>query len=126
MRSVALSAYFTQASPAVPPISRDTYVSEALSRLCERDQAVLDAYYGGEPAFDRLADVACLTRTAWTRNRSRAARNMHEPIEATVRWLAAATAPDARAAFKEMHDEATAMLVVARQTYASVRGACRP
>jgi hypothetical protein len=27
-------------------------VSEALSRLSDRDQAVLDAYYGGEPAFD--------------------------------------------------------------------------
>jgi hypothetical protein len=42
-------------------------VSEALSRLSERDQTVLDAYYGGEPterALGRLADVAYLTTTA--------------------------------------------------------------
>jgi hypothetical protein len=70
----------------------------------------------------RLADVACLTETAWARNRSRAARGMHEPIEATVRWLAAATAPDGRAVFQEMRDEATAMLAAARASYLRARG----
>jgi hypothetical protein len=46
---------------------------------------------------------------------------MHEPIEATVRWLTAATAADARAVSKEMRDEATAMLVVARARYVAAR-----
>jgi hypothetical protein len=42
---------------------------------------------------------------------------MHEPIEATVRWLAAATAPDGRTAFQQMRDEATAMLAAAKARY---------
>jgi hypothetical protein len=100
-------------------------VSEALSRLSERDQTVLDAYYGAAPtehALAGLADVACLTETAWARNRARAGRGMHEPIEATVRWLAAATAPDAREAFERVQAEATATLSRARANYAVVRG----
>jgi hypothetical protein len=99
-------------------------VSEALSRLSERDQTVLNAYYGAEPtehALGGLAEVACLTETAWARNRSRAARGMHEPIEATVRWLAAATAPDAREAFERVRLEATATLVTSKASYASAR-----
>jgi hypothetical protein len=101
-------------------------VCEALSRLSERDQAALNAYYGAEPTehpLERLADVACLTQTAWARNRSRAARGVHEPIEATVRWLAAATAPDARAAFEDVNREATAMVATAKANYARARRA---
>jgi hypothetical protein len=101
-------------------------VSAALAQLSDRDQAVLDAYYGAEPtehALGRLADVACLTETAWARNRSRAARGMHEPIEATVRWLAAATAPDARAAFEQVRQEAATILAAARAGYATARRA---
>jgi hypothetical protein len=99
-------------------------VSKTLALLSQRDQAVLDAYYGGEPTehtLGRLADVACLTQTAWARNRSRAARGMHEPIETTVRWLAAATAPDGRAAYEEIRREATTMLAAARARYAEAR-----
>jgi hypothetical protein len=99
-------------------------VSAALAQLSDRDQAVLDAYYGAETtehSLGRLADVACLTETAWARNRARAARGMHEPIEATVRWLAAATAPDASAAYEQLRQEASAMLAAARATYVTAR-----
>ena len=99
-------------------------VCEALSRLSERDQAVLNAYCGAEPTkhpLERLTDVACLTHTAWARNRSRAARDMHEPIEVTVRWLAAATAPDARVALEDVKREATEMVAAAKTNYARAR-----
>lgn len=99
-------------------------VCEALSRLSTHDQAVLDAYYGSEPAehaLERLAGVATLTETARRRNRSRAARGMHEPIDATVRWLAAATSPDGRAALDEMQREAAQMVSTVKQRYASAR-----
>jgi hypothetical protein len=99
-------------------------VSTALSRLSARDQEVLGAYYGCEPSehpLGALAEVASLTGTAQGRNRARAARGMHEPIEATVRWLAAATAPDARAALGEVRDEANAILAAARARYALAR-----
>jgi hypothetical protein len=74
-------------------------ISTALSRLPARDQEVLGAYYGYEPSehpLGALAEVASLTETARGRNRARAVRGMHAPIEATVSWLAAATAPGAR------------------------------
>jgi hypothetical protein len=99
-------------------------VSEALSRLSVRDQEVLDAYYSGEPtehALGQLSTVACLTQTAQRRNRARAARGLHEPTEATVRWLAAATSPEGRAASKEINAEACAMLSAARGHYAHAR-----
>lgn len=100
-------------------------VCEALSRLSARDQQVLDAYYGSEP-FEHwlgpLAAVAALTDTATKRNRARAARGMHEPVEVTVRWLAAATSPEARAAFKEIRGEAETLLREARTSYAHARG----
>jgi hypothetical protein len=99
-------------------------VIEALSRLSERDQRVLGAYYGAEPSergLGQLADVACLTKTAWVKNRARAARGVHETIAATVRWLAAATAPTKRAAFAEIHEEAMSLVAVARANYARAR-----
>ena len=99
-------------------------VCSALAELSERDYAVLEAYYGAPPAehaLGPLAEVACLTETARRRNRSRAAREMHEPVEATVRWLAAATAPDSRAAFAQVRGEAVEMLEAARASYRWVR-----
>jgi hypothetical protein len=96
-------------------------VSRALARIPTGDQAVLDAYYGTESpehVLGPLAGVAILTETALRRNRSRAARGMHEPIEATVRWLAAATAPENRATLDEVRREAAEMLATAKQRYA--------
>ena len=92
---------------------------------------MLDAFYGGEPtehALGRLAGVAVLTETARRRNRSRAARRMHEPIEATVRWLAATTATDVRATFRDVREEAGALVEGASARYlrARSRGASLP
>jgi hypothetical protein len=99
-------------------------ISTALSRLSARDQEVLGAYYGyspGEHPLGAHAEVACLTETACRRNRARAARGLHQPIEATVRWLAAATAPDGRAERDQLQREATEMLVAATTSYARAR-----
>lgn len=104
-------------------------VCEALSQLSSRDQQVLEAHYGSEPNADGvlgpLAAVACLTDTALRRNRARAVREMHEPIEVTVRWLAAATSPEARTAFKQVRAEAEVLLREARRRYAIARNAVR-
>jgi len=99
-------------------------VSTALSLLLHQEQEVLSAYYGCEPAehpLGALAEVACLTETAGRRNRARAARGLHEPIEATVRWLAAATAPDAREALRHMRQEAVHTLAAAGRSYRRAR-----
>lgn len=99
-------------------------VCEALSRLSVREQRVLDAYYGSEPCehpLGQLATVASLTDTANRRNRARAARGMHEPVEVTVRWLAAATAPEAREALAKVKLEARELLRLARSSYVLVR-----
>jgi hypothetical protein len=99
-------------------------VSRALSRLSQRDQEILDAYYGSEPTehpLGQLAAVACLTDTAQHRNRARATRGIHEPIEATVRWLAAATSPDGLAASVAIRAAAAEMLRAARMRYARAR-----
>ncbi|MGH7297566.1 MAG: hypothetical protein ACRELB_21695 [Polyangiaceae bacterium] len=99
-------------------------VCDALSRLDGVEREVLDAYHGGEEsehALGRLAGVATMTPTARQRNRSRAARGMHEPIEATVRWLAAATAPDGQQAFKDVREEAETLLASAHRQYALAR-----
>lgn len=99
-------------------------VSEVLSRLPLRNQEVLEAYYASDAAehqLGELAAVACLTQAARHRNRSRAARGLHEPIEATVRWLSATTAPEARAAFEDVQRQAAGLLWRARHNYALVR-----
>ncbi len=99
-------------------------VCEALSQLSMCDQRVLDAYYGSEPSdhpLGQLAAVAKLTETAVKRNRARAARGMHEPVEVTVRWLAAATSPEARAALVQAKSEAGALLREARRSYGCAR-----
>jgi hypothetical protein len=96
-------------------------VSEALSLLSPRNREVLDAYYGSEPTehpLGELAQVARLTETARGRNRARAARGLHQPIEATVRWLAAATAPEGRAEGAQVRREAEEMLTAAKGSYA--------
>ncbi|MGH7293471.1 MAG: hypothetical protein ACRELB_00990, partial [Polyangiaceae bacterium] len=72
-------------------------------------------------ALGKLAGVAALTNTARARNRSRAARGMHEPIEATVRWLAAATSPDGRTTYADVEREAVENLRDARSRYALAR-----
>jgi hypothetical protein len=100
-------------------------VCEALSRLSACDQQVLEAYYGSERSEHPLghpAAVANLTDTATKRNRARAARGMHEPVEVTVRWLAAATSPEARAALAVIKSEGADLLREARRAYAAARG----
>jgi hypothetical protein len=99
-------------------------VCETLARLTAAERDVLDAYYGSgesEHALGRLAGVATMTEAAQHRNRSRAARGMHEPIEATVRWLAAATAPEAREAFEVVRARAEGMLSEAKASYTGAR-----
>ena len=96
----------------------------ALSRLSAAEQLVLGAYYGQdsvEHPLGRLAGVASLTQAAMKRNRARAARGLHEPVEATVRWLAATVAPEARVALEELTREARAAVGAARRAYATVR-----
>lgn len=103
-------------------------VCEALSKLSTCDQQVLDAYYGCDQAehpLGRLAGVAALTEAAQRRNRARAARGLHEPIEVTVRWLAAATASDARTSVAEVREQAHAMFNAASNCYARARAASR-
>ena len=103
-------------------------VCEALGHLSGREQQVLCAYYGQdsvEHPLGRLAAVASLTSAAVKRNRARAARGLHEPVEVTVRWLAAAVAPEARVALEEVTQQAKAVVADARRAYAGVRQQCR-
>jgi hypothetical protein len=103
-------------------------VCEALSHISAHDQEVLGAYYGNEAcehALGQLAAVAALTETAKRRNRARAAREIHEPVEVTVRWLAAATSPEARGALTQIRCDAEALLCGARASYARARR-CSP
>jgi hypothetical protein len=95
-----------------------------LSRLSANDREVLDAYSRNKPcehALGQLAAVAKLTETATRRNRARAARGIHEPIEVTVRRLAAATTAHLRAAHTAMKSEAATLLRRTRRAYASTR-----
>jgi hypothetical protein len=95
-------------------------VAEALPQLPPRYQDALAAYYGGERAehaLGQLAGVTALTPTALRRNRSRAARGLHEPIEATVRWLTAATTPDGSLALASLRSEAEGLLRSAQRAY---------
>ena len=98
----------------------------ALSQLSALDQVVLDAYYGREPSnhpLGQLAAVTVLTEKAKKRNRARASREMHESVEVTVRWLVAATSPDARATLAQIRLEAESLLQAARRSYALARSA---
>jgi hypothetical protein len=101
-------------------------VGAAVESLSTRDQDVLDAYYGSEPSnhpLGPIAPVIALTEAARARNRGRAARGLHEPIETTVRWLATLPGNDARTATDDMRREANEMLRGARANFARAHAA---
>ena len=104
-------------------------VHSVLSRLSEREEDVLRAFY------TRDADaVAPLTPTAERANRECAVREQHETVDASVERLhreakdmraSKTSRDDARAALGAIRREATEMLQEARVSYARVRGAKR-
>ena len=100
-------------------------VRAALAQLAFDEHAALEAYFAPEPLPDhplgRLASVGPLTPTAQRRNRARAARGLHEPAGATIRWLAASTAREARTALDEIRREAAALFAGRRRSYARAR-----
>jgi hypothetical protein len=100
-------------------------VRTALAQLAFDEHAALEAYFAPEPLPDhplgRLASVGPLTPTAQRRNRARAARGLHEPAGATIRWLAASTAREARTALDEIRREAATLLRQAKGSYARAR-----
>jgi hypothetical protein len=100
-------------------------VRAALAKVAFDERATLEAYFAPEPLPDhplgRLASVGPLTPTAQRRNRARAARGLHEPAGATIRWLAASTAREARATLDEIRREAAALLRRAKADFARAR-----
>ncbi len=108
---------------------RVSRVHSVLSRLPEREEAVLRAFY------TRDADaIAPLTPTAERANRECAARGQHETVDASVKRLhreakdmraSKTSRDDTRATLGAIRREATEMLREARVSYARVRGAKR-
>lgn len=104
-------------------------VHAALSRLSEREEAVLRAFYARD-----VDAIAPLTPTAEKANRECAARGQHETVNASVGRLhreakdmsaSKASRDDARATLSAIRREATAMLQQARASYIRCRGAMR-
>jgi hypothetical protein len=100
---------------------RFRHVRASLAQLARDEHAALEAYFAPEPVPDhplgRLAGVGPLTPTAQKRNRARAARSIHEPAGATIKWLAASPNREARAALDDIRREAAALLRHAKASY---------
>jgi signal transduction histidine kinase len=110
-------------------------VHKVLERLSAEQRAVLEAHYGEpEPAENdrnRRLGVASMTAAAHGENRSRAARDLHEPVTATIQSLALRSVDrhatkverDAvRQLLRTIEREATALLGDAQTAYRCAQG----
>lgn len=106
-------------------------VHRVLATLAATDREVLSCHYSHEASPDDLLGpltaVASLTAAVVEENRDRAARDKHEPIEATVRdiWMrsvAGAQLDETRRLLARVKEQAEALLLHARDAYACARG----